>query len=143
MPIQLSCPYCKKTFPYANGKIGKEYHENDQRLAVIKQKLNALQTVRHTDETWNERTRLMDEEAKLYKRQSELRTIRDQAGEQMMRMEYQALKELIRDEYGDKELEKLMKKVKEDLSSGGKKPLMYNGYSRASYKVNAININKL
>ena len=143
MPIQLACPYCKKAFPYASGKIGKEYHENDQRLAVIKQKLNALQTVRHTDDTWNERTRLMDEEAKLYKRQSELRTIRDQAGEQMMRMEYQALKELIRDEYGDKELEKLMKKVKEDLSSGGKKPIMYNGYSKAGYKANVININRL
>lgn len=143
MPIQLACPYCKKAFPYANGKIGKEYHENDQRLAVIKQKLNALQTVRHTDETWHEKTRLMDEEAKLHKRQSELRTIRDQAGEQMMRMEYQALKELIRDEYGDKELGRLMQKVKEDLSSGGKKPLMYNGYSKAAYKVNAININRL
>ena len=143
MPIQLSCPYCKKAFPYSSGKIGKEYHENDQRLATIKQKLNALQTVRHTDETWQERTRLMGEEAKLHKRQSELRTIRDQAGEQTMRMEYQALKELIRDEYGDKELERLMNKVKEDLSSGGKKPLMYNGYSKAGYKVNAININRL
>lgn len=117
MPIQLACPYCKKAFPYSNGKIGKEYHENDQRLAVIKQKLNALQSVRHTDETWHERARLMDEESKLYKRQSELRTIRDQAGEQTIRMEYQALKELIRDEYGDKELDRLMRKVKEDLCS--------------------------
>ena len=58
-------------------------------------------------------------------------------------MEYQAFKELIRDEYGDKEFERLMSKVKEDLSSGGKKPLMYNGYSKAGYKVNAININRL
>lgn len=121
MPIQLSCPYCKKAFPYANGKIGKEYHENDQRLADIKQKLNVLQTVRHTDETWYERKKLMDEEAKLHKRQSELRTIRDQAGEQMMRMEYQALKELIRDEYGDKEFERLMRKVKEDLCGNSKR----------------------
>lgn len=142
MPIQLSCPYCKKAFPYANGKIGKEYHENDQRLAAIKQKLNALQNVRHTDETWHERTRLMDEEAKLHKRQSELRTIRDQAGEQMMRMEYQALKELIRDEYGDRELDRLMRKVKDDLC-GNSRGLMQHGYSTSSYRGNIINVTKL
>ena len=84
----------------------------------------------------------MDEEAKLHKRQSELRTIRDQAGEQMMRMEYQALKELIRDEYGDKELDRLMRKVKEDLCSNSK-GLMQHGYSTSSYRGNVINVSKL
>ena len=143
MPIQLSCPYCKKAFPYGNEIIGKEYHENDQRLADIRQKLNRLKRVKHTDETKHEWDRLSEEEGKLCKRQSELRTIRDQAGEQIRNMEYQALKELIRDKYGDKELDRLMNKVKEDLSSGGKKPLMYNGYSKAAYKVNAINVSKL
>lgn len=143
MPIQLACPYCKRAFPYASGKIGKEYHENDQRIATIRQKLNALQTIRHTDETWHERTRLMDEEAKLHKRQSELRTIRDQAGEQIMRMEYQALKELIRDEYGDKTLEKLMEKVRNDLSTSESKQVMKHGYSSSNYRGNVINVGKL
>lgn len=143
MPIQLSCPYCKKAFPYSSGKIGKEYHENEQRIAIIQQKLNSLNTVRHTDETWHERNRLLDEKTKLYKRQCELRTIRDQAGEQIRNMEYQALKELIRDEYGDKEFERLMEKVRNDLSSSDGEDVMRHRYSSSNYRGNIINISKL
>ena len=42
MGVQMTCPYCKREFPFDNGKLDREISNVGQRIAAINRELAAI-----------------------------------------------------------------------------------------------------
>lgn len=143
MALQMTCPYCKKEFPYNNGALDSEISKNGHRLADINKRLSELKYIRRTDETFKEKRRLILEADKLRLRQNELKTIRKQCDQQINNAMYVIFKSMTRETVGEQIYQEILDKSMREIEAYKLSGMMWDKYSRARYKANVTSINKL
>ena len=143
MSMQMTCPYCKKEFPYNNGKLDAEISEIGQRIATINRKLVEIKYGHKDSESWYEKKRLTSELAKLQERIAGLKSVRKAGDQQIKAFEYQLFKDFVKERYGEAEYRKICDLVKEELQSYKASGLMWHEYTRSNAKANVTSINKL
>ncbi len=146
MPVQMTCPYCKKEFPYDNGWMDREISVKSQRITEINGRLaeiKALGRERWDKFTWKRRCALVKELTGLQAEVSHLKAIRKACDQQLKHYEYECLKEYVRDHFGEAEYRKALDAVQEEMKAYTAKSLMQREYTRAPGKSDVISINKL
>lgn len=145
MSVQMTCPYCKREFPFNNGKLDREISDIGQRISSINRELGEIKAsgpkARRAAE--GRRKVLTLELQQLMERVSRLKAIRKASDQQIKQFEYQAFKELVRDRYGEEEYRKLLAMVDEEIKAYKVSGLMYHEYTRSQHKSNVTSINKL
>ena len=143
--MQMTCPHCRKEFPFNNGEIdakisrlGQEYSEIRDELARYKLKSSAEKKAKA-----GRRRILCARQAEIAKELSELKAIRKTAYEQKEKMEYNAFKNIVRERYGDVEFHKILALVEEELKAYRISDTMKHEYTRSNAKANVTSINKL
>lgn len=133
MAYQLHCPKCGHEFAYDN----KYYDENIAKLGKEICDIN-LQIAEHRLLPWPEQKQRTDwwlraKKAKYEKEKQlgELKAIRKSADQQINAMSYQIFKQLFKEEYGEKEYQKFLSRVEEELKAYEVSGLMRHEYSRA------------
>ena len=143
MALQMTCPFCKREFPYDNGRLDAEITRNGQRIAWIHRRLTEIKYTRHTDDTYKEKRKLTLELTQLNERQSELKAVRKACDQQMKHAEYQIFKEFVKERLGKEEYLRLLEKVSEELQAYKLSGLMWHQYTRSNSLPNVTSINKL
>lgn len=143
MAVQMTCPYCKREFPYNNGKLDYEISEIGQRINTINRKLTDIKHGHHDDYSWAEKRRLTTELVRLQERISELKTVRKAADQQIKEYEYILFKECVKEKFGEAEYRKIIDQVTEELQAYKASGLMRHEYTRSNAKANVTSINKL
>lgn len=143
MALQLTCPYCKREFPYNNGKLDADISKIGQRIATINKEIVEIKRGPKSQETWNRRKRLTEELVALQEKISGLKAVRKAADQQIKAYEHQLLKEAIKDRLGEKEYLKIIAEVEKEMEAYRISGLMRHEYTRSSSKSDVTNINKL
>ncbi len=143
MAIQMTCPYCKREFPYDNGKLDAEISKTCQRICAINKEIVEIKNGRKTQETWRRRKRLTEEIAALQEKVSGLKAIRKVADQQIKAYEHQLLKDAIRERVGETEYKKMIAQVEKELEAYRISGLMRHEYTRSNSKSDVISVNKL
>lgn len=143
MAVQMVCPFCKKEFPYNNGKLDAEISAIGQRIQTVTKKLTDIKYGRHDDESWYEKKRLVKELTRLQERITELKAIRKVADQQIKYHEHQLLKDIVKERYGEEEYRKILEKVDEGMKAYKLSDMMKHEYTRAPSKPGVTNIDKL
>lgn len=145
MAYQMTCPYCKREFPYNNGSLDKEISEIGHRILKINQELAAIKasqpTVRRAKE--GRRKVLVLELGNLNLKIKELKSIRKACDQQIKLFELRAIKEIIRDRYGEAEYKKVLELMEAELQAYKLSGMMLHEYTRSGSKSNVTSINKL
>lgn len=145
MVYQMTCPYCKKEFPYDNGAIDKEISKIGHRILEINQELAAIKVsqpaVRKAKE--GRRKVLVLELGNLNLKIKELKSIRKACDQQIKLFELHTIKDIIRDRYGEAELKKIIELKDEELQAYKLSGMMLHEYTRSGSKSNVTSINKL
>lgn len=143
--LQMTCPFCKKEFPYDNGaidakisKLGQEIKEIN--LELTKFKLKPLKE-RKAQEGWR-RIKVVTL-AEKQKEIGELKAVRKAADQQLKYAEYSIFRGIIKDKYGEEECKRLLEQVQEEMKAYKISGLMWHEYSRSRSKANVTSINKL
>jgi hypothetical protein len=143
MAMQMTCPYCKREFPYDNGRIDAEISRNGQRIAEIIRRITAIKHMRHTPDTWKERRALVIEMTRLNERQSELKAVRKAADQQIKYHEHLIFRELVKERFGQAVYMELVEAARAELEAYRIGDTMKQGYSRSPHLSNVTSINKL
>lgn len=143
MALQLTCPYCKREFPYNNGKIDAEISRIGQRINAINKEIIEIKHGKKNDETWERRKMLIEELSGLQKKIAGLKAVRKAADQQINDYSYQLLKEAIKDRLGEKEYMKLLADIGRELEAYRISGLMRHEYTRSNSKSDVTSINKL
>lgn len=143
MALQLTCPYCKREFPYNNGKLDADISKIGQRIATINKEIVEIKRGPKSQETWNRRKRLTEELVALQEKISGLKAVRKAADQQIKAYEHQLLKEAIKDRLGEKEYLKIIAEVEKELEAYRISGLMRHEYTRSNSKSDVTSINKL
>lgn len=143
MAVQLTCPYCKREFPYNNGKLDAEISKIGQRIITINKEIVEIKHGPKSQETWNRRKRLTEELATLQEKISGLKAVRKAADQQINAYEHQLLKEAVKDRLGEKEYLKIIAEVEKELEAYRISGLMRHEYTRSNSKSDVTSINKL
>ena len=143
MALQMTCPYCKREFPYNNGKLDAEISKIGQRINAINKEIVEIKHGPKSRETWNRRRRLTEELVGLQEKVSGLKAVRKAADQQIKEYEHQLLKEAIKDRLGEKEYLKIIAEVEKELEAYRISGLMMHEYTRSNSKVDVISVNKL
>ena len=146
MAVQMTCPFCKKEFPYDNGWIDKEISIKGQRITEINGRLaeiKALGRERWDKHTWRRRCSLVKELTGLQTELSHLKAIRKACDQQRQHYEYIHFKEYVRDRFGETEYRKALDAALKETEAYSAKSLMQREYTRSPSKSNVTNINKL
>ena len=143
MALQMTCPYCKKEFPYDNGKLDKEISEIGQRIQTIQRKLTDIKYGHKDDESWHEKKRLTKELVRCQEKIVELKAVRKAADQQIKAFEYQLFKDFVKERFGEVEYRKIFSLVEEELQAYKISGLMRHEYSRSNSKANVTSINKI
>ena len=141
--MQMTCPYCKREFPYNNGKLDYEISSIGQRIATIHKKLAAIKYGHHDDFSWAEKKRLTKELTALEERISGLKAVRKAGDQQIKAYEYQLFKDAVKEKYGEEDYKKILSQVQEELEAYKLSGLMRHEYTKAAGKTAVTSINKL
>lgn len=145
MVYQMTCPYCKREFPYDNGSLDKEISEIGHRILEITQELAAIKAsnpaIRRAKE--GRRKVLILELGNLNLKIKELKSIRKACDQQIKLFELRAIKEIIRDRYGESEYKKVIDLMESELQAYKLSGQMFHEYTRSGAKSNVTSINKL
>lgn len=143
MAVQMTCPYCKKEFPYYNGELDAEISKIGQRIQEIYKRLSEIKYGFKTNETYKEKRKLVLELEKLKVKIKELKTIRKQCDQQLKYYEYETLKILIRERFGEQVFYEILEDAKKEMEAYKLSSTMRHEYSRSNHLSNVTNINKL
>ena len=145
MSLQMTCPYCKREFPYDNGKLDREISDIGQRINAIDRDLATIKasSPRARRAAEGRRKVLTLEVTGLRERLSGLKAVRKAADQQIKAFEYQTFKDIVKDRYGDAEYKKILAMVQEELKAYKASSLMRHEYTRSNAKANVTSINKL
>ncbi len=143
MALQMTCPYCKREFPYDNGKLDAEISKIGQRIVAINKRLGEIKYGHHDDDTWREKKQLVKELNGLQVRISDLKAVRKAGDQQIKSYEYVLFKEAVKDRFGEAEYRKILDQVTEELQAYKVSGLMRHEYTRSNSKKDVISINKL
>lgn len=143
--VQLTCPFCKKEFPFDNGKIDKEIAELSQKVSEIQKWLSEYKLIsaKKKKERKRERDVKGAELLAIQERLKELKSLRKSTDQQLSHYEYQIFKNIVKERLGNIEYRKLMMQAEEELLAYKTSGLMLHEYSRSESKSNVTSINKL
>ena len=141
--LQMTCPYCKREFPYNNGKLDYEISSIGQRIASIHKQLAEIKYGHHDSFSWAEKKRLTKELTALEERISGLKAVRKAGDQQIKAFEYQLFKDFVKERFGEEEYKKIVELVTEELQAYKVSGLMRHEYTRAAGKTAVTSINKL
>lgn len=143
MAIQFTCPYCKKEFPFDNGRIDKEISELSQMIANANKRILELKAMPYLPESKKERRKIGLELERMKARMTELKTIRKSADQARHRTEYSIFKELVRDKLGEDEFMRLIEQRDELMMAYRIGDTMKHPYTRSNSLKDVISINKI
>ncbi len=143
--IQMTCPFCKREFPYDNGKLDREISEIGQRIAEINKELSSIKCASRAAQRSREGRRkvLILELSDLMVKISGLKAIRKAGDQQIKAFEYMIFKEIVKDRYGEKAYHEILEAVEQELQAYKASGLMRHEYTRSGAKSNVTSINKL
>lgn len=143
MAIQFTCPYCHKEFPYNNGKIDADISNLKQQVTTLDRRLVELKLYYQTPEIKKERDRLITTRLRAVEKLTELKAFRKSADEHRRNQEYELLKVVVRDKYGEDEFSKLIEERDELMKAYDISGTMKHAYTRSNHLSSVTNINKL
>lgn len=146
MPIQLTCPFCKKEFPYDNGALDAEIHKLGVRVAQLSKRLSeikALPSAKKNAATKKERDNLIAELESRKARLTELKAKRKVVDQQKNLYAFMIFKEIVKDKYGIEEYKKILNQTEEELQAYQASGLMRHEYTRSPHKPNVTSSNKV
>lgn len=145
MSRQLTCPKCNHEFTFDNGyydenitRLGQEIHDINRQLADHKLLSWPEQKARSD---WYHRAR-----RSLYEKQKELgelKAIRKMVDQQIDKVLIEILKDLIREELGERKGNALITKALEQVEGYKASDLMRHEYTRSNHKSGVISVGKL
>lgn len=146
MAVQLTCPFCKKEFPFDNGALDAEIHKLGIRVSQLTKRLGeikALPPYKKTIATKKERESLISELESRKGRLAELKAKRKVVDQQLNAYSFMLFKEIVKDKYGVEEYKRILAEVDEELQAYQASGLMRHEYTRANSKKNVTGINKI
>ena len=145
MAVQMTCPYCKREFPYDNGWIDYKISSKGQRITEINRSLSEIKALgaKKDGYTRKRRAALVKELNDLKVEMAQLKSIRKACDQQIKFHEYQFFKDRVKERFGEAEYRKILDAVQEDLKAYSISSLMKREYTRSPGKGNVISINKL
>lgn len=145
MSVQMTCPYCKREFPFDNGGLDREISNIGQRISTINRELAEIKAAgpRARKAAEGRRKVLTLELTSLMEKVSKLKAIRKATDQQIKFYEYQAFKDIIRDRLGEEEYRKILALVEKEILAYKASGLMLHEYTRSQHKSNVTSINKL
>ena len=143
--IQMTCPFCKKEFPYNNGKLDRDISNIGQRITSINRELSEIKAMSPKAKKAKEGHRkvLVIELQRLNEKVSGLKAIRKACDQQIKAYEYQAFKDIVKERYGEEEYRKIIALVEEEIKAYQISGLMRHDYTRSPHKSNVTSVNKL
>lgn len=143
--LQMTCPYCKREFPYDNGALDKKISEASQRVHEITRELSAIKHSQPAVKRAKEGRRkvLVLEFTNLNIKIAELKAVRKACDQQINRFSLNTIKEIIRDRYGESEYKKVLELMEAELQAYKLSGQMLHEYTRSGAKSNVTSINKL
>lgn len=145
MSVQMTCPYCKKEFPFNNGDLDRKISSIAQRISTINRELAEINAMHPKAKRFKEGRRkvLVLELSELVEKITELKTVRKATDQQIKAYEYQAFKDIVKERYGEAEYKKIIEMVDEEIKAYQISGLMRHEYTRSNSKSNVTSINKL
>lgn len=145
MSIQMTCPYCKREFPYNNGELDREISNTQQRITAINVELSSIKALAPKTRKAKEGRKkvLVIELTKLMEKVAGLKAVRKACDQQVKAYEYQAFKNIVKERCGQAEYMKIVSMVEEEIKAYKISGLMRHEYTRSQHKSNVISINKL
>lgn len=145
MSLQMTCPYCKREFPYDNGDLDRKISLAGQRIREITLELAKIKAMhpKLRREREGRRSVLVLELNEAQKEITELKAVRKACDQQIKRYEFETFKRLVKERYGEEEYRKLYTHVEEELQAYRVSDLMKHEYTRSNAKADVISINKL
>ena len=141
----MTCPYCKREFPYNNGDLDKKISNIGQRITSINRELAEIKALPTKAKKAREGRRkvLVMELTGLMEKVSGLKAIRKACDQQVKYYEYLAFKEIVKERYGEKEYKQIIAMVEDEIKAYKISGLMLREYTRSASKSNVTSINKL
>lgn len=146
MAMQMTCPFCKREFPYENDEVDRRLHEIGIKIEETKaqlQRYKIMPKYQKTNETWKEKQFYINQLNRLNLEYRELKDFRRKGEFQKGSLEYRAFKSLVKELIGDKKYMELWDKVNEEMKAYDISELMKKYYSRSSSKPDVTSINKI
>lgn len=145
MSLQMTCPYCKREFPYDNGKLDADISKIGQRINEINHELTCIKALPPSARRKREGRRkvLSMEITKLQMKISELKAVRKACDQQIKHYELDLWKGLVRERYGEEAFQSMLAMVQEEIKAYQASGLMRREYTRSQHKSNVTSINKL
>lgn len=141
----MTCPFCKREFPFDNGSLDKDIAVIGQRIAEINSELSRIKasspSVKRSYE--GRKKVLVLELNDLVSRMSQLKAVRKASDQQIKSFEYQAFKNIVKERYGESEYKKILSLVEEEVKAYKISGLMRHEYTRSPHKANVTSISKL
>ena len=145
MSVQMTCPYCKREFPFDNGKLDREISEIGQRICAINRELSEIKAMHPTYRRQREGRRkvLALELNDLTVKISQLKAVRKATDQQIHHYQFEEWKEIVKDRYGEKAYKEILELVMKRIKAYEASSLMRHEYSRSPHKSNITSINNL
>lgn len=145
MSVQMTCPFCKREFPFDNGELDKEISKIGQRISEINRELACIKAMPRKARNAKEGRRkvLVLENADLTLKISELKTIRKATDQQLKHFEHTLFCQIVKERYGEAEFSKILELVEKEMQAYRISGLMRHEYTRSPHKANITSINKL
>ena len=143
MAIQFTCPYCKKEFPFNNGKLDMDICNLTQRINETNRRIAELKIYYQSPEIKKEKKKLGLELRKMAEEMSRLKTIRKSVDENKHKTEYGIFKQLVREKMGDEQFMKLIEERDELMKAYKVGDTMQHDYTRSNHLSSVTSINKL
>ena len=145
MKYQLTCPKCKHEFAYDNGHIDSEIARLGQKASELQRQLSEYKTLpyieRKRKKEW--RTRAAAALSSTNQQLAKLKAFRKNADQQVDKVRYALLKDLIKEEFGEEAFARLWEKSEREMEAYQISGLMRHEYTRANSKANVTSVNKL
>ena len=145
MSVQMTCPYCKREFPYDNGAIDREISALGQQIRALTTELARIKALQPSARRAKEGSRkvLVLRLSEAQQRIVELKTVRKACDQQIRHYEYEAFKSRVRERFGEEEYRRIIALVADDLKAYRASDLMRHEYTRSNAKANVISVSKL
>lgn len=145
MRYQLTCPKCKHEFAYDNDHINGKLARNAAEITDINRQLAEFKLLpadqRKRRKAWLDRKKARLTE--LIGENSQLKSFRKVADQQIKFMQFQIFKNMVEEEFGTEAYRRLLRRSEEELEAYKVSGMMAHEYTRANYKTSVTSINKL
>lgn len=141
--IQMTCPFCKREFPWDNGRLDYEIQNVKNEITKAQRRIAEIKEMPYLPDAKKEKRNLGLKIFQLNERSNQLRSLRKSADQQKHRQEYGIFKELVREKIGEDEFMKLIEKMEEEMKAYNISDMMRHEYTRSNSLKNVTSINKL